>query len=122
MLDNAKTYSTNDPDDIAYGIDHLAEQVRVAWREARLVRFPAAYKGCREIVIVGMGGSALGPDMVVHAFGKSLTVPVSIVQGYSLPAHVGSRTLVVLSSLVSVSMTTLTLSWPAKISPRGTHD
>ncbi len=114
MLDNTKTYTTYDPDDIAYGIDHLAEQVRVAWREARLVRFPAAYKGCREIVIVGMGGSALGPDMLVHAFGKSLTVPVSIVHGYSLPAHVGSRTLVVLSSFSGTTEEVLAASIEAK--------
>lgn len=98
MLDSAKTYVAYDPDDIAFGLDHLAEQVRLAWSESRSVKFPASYKACNEVVIAGMGGSALGPDMLVHAFADRLAVPVSIVRGYSLQPHVGSKTLVLLSS------------------------
>ncbi len=98
MLDQAKVYAAYDPDDIAYGIDHLAEQVRLAWSESRLVKFPASYKTCSNIVIAGMGGSALGPDMLQSVFFNNLTVPVTIVRGYDLPAFVDNKTLVLLSS------------------------
>ena len=41
MLDNQKTYTKLDPDGISYGIDHLAEQVRMAWHDTRGMKLPA---------------------------------------------------------------------------------
>ncbi len=98
MLDQAKVYAAYDPDDIAYGLDNLAEQVRLAWSESRLIKFPASYKTCSSLVIVGMGGSALGPEMLQTVFFNNLTVPVMMVRGYDLPAFVDNKTLVLLSS------------------------
>ncbi|MBI1908435.1 hypothetical protein HYS28_03405 [Candidatus Uhrbacteria bacterium] len=114
MLDNAKTYRAYDPDDIAFGIDHLGEQVRVAWCETRAMRFPSSYAACREVVVVGMGGSALGPDMLVHAWAKKLTVPMTIVHDYALPSTVGPKTLVILSSFSGTTEEVLAAGIDAK--------
>ena len=114
MLDQAKVYAAYDPDDIAYGIDHLAEQVRLAWSESRLVKFPASYKTCSNIVIAGMGGSALGPEMLQSVFFNNLMVPVTIVRGYDLPSFVDNKTLVLLSSFSGTTEEVLEAAMVAK--------
>lgn len=98
-LDAQKTYQNFDPDGIGYGIEHLAEQVRVAWHDTRAMRLPPSYRRARNVVVVGMGGSALGPEVLLHAWCKRFTAPVTIVRSYVLPSWVTRDTLVVLSSV-----------------------
>ena len=97
-LDSHKTYATLDQFDIRFGIEHLPEQVRQAWEESRHLDLPSGLGSASAIVIVGMGGSALGPHMMLSAFADRFKVPVSIVNDYNLPEWVGNKTLVVLSS------------------------
>ncbi len=69
------------------------------------------------VVVCGMGGSAIGADVV----GACLTLPVpyQVVRGYELPAWVTERTLVV---AVSYSGNTEeTLACVARALPRGCH-
>jgi glucose/mannose-6-phosphate isomerase len=49
------------------------------------------------LVVCGMGGSAIGADLVLAAV-PSLAVPAVVVRGYRLPAWVGPETLVVIAS------------------------
>jgi len=46
------------------------------------------------IVGLGMGGSAIGSDLVAAAYRDQLRVPMTTVRDYSVPASVGQRTLV----------------------------
>lgn len=114
MLDKAATYSTYDPDDIRYGIEHLTEQVRNAWSESRGFKVPASYKAIDKLVIVGMGGSALGPEMLVSAFAERVTIPVTIVRDYMLPSWVDNKTLVLLSSFSGTTEEVLAAGEEAK--------
>lgn len=98
MLDDIKTYEKQDPQEVSYGVEHLPEQIRIAWDGTREISIPAGYKKCQNIVIVGMGGSALGPDIIKHALKASLKVSFEVVRGYELPKYVNSKTLVILSS------------------------
>ena len=52
----------------------------------------------RQVVVCGMGGSAIGGDMLRSFFGDRLKSPLTSVRGYQVPAHVGESTLVVVSS------------------------
>ena len=97
-LDSHKTYATLDQQDIRFGIEHLPEQIRIGWEETKELVFPEVYKKATAIVVMGMGGSALGPHMVQTAFFDRLKVPMTIVNGYSLPGFVGKKILVILSS------------------------
>jgi glucose/mannose-6-phosphate isomerase len=45
-----------------------------------------------------MGGSALGMDVVRTALAEQLTIPVTIVQDYTVPAWINGKTLAILSS------------------------
>ena len=98
LLDQDKTYKPYDKSNIGADIARMHEQVEIAWRETRDIKMPKAYRGVTNVVVVGMGGSHLGPHLAVSAFRDRLRVPVVRVRGYSLPSFVSSKTLVVLSS------------------------
>lgn len=98
MLDDPKTYKRYDKDDIAYGVERLSEQARIAWRETRSIKLPKAYRGVEQIFVVGMGGSALGAHVIQHALTDRMKVPMIISRDYTLPGFVGRKTLVLLSS------------------------
>jgi glucose/mannose-6-phosphate isomerase len=97
-LDLIKTYETYDADEISYGVEHLGVQVHIAWEGTRDIKIPTAYKSVKNIVIVGMGGSALGPHLLVTAMQDDLKVPVQIVSDYHIPAYARRDSLIILSS------------------------
>lgn len=97
-LDSQELYEQFDPEDVRAGIENLPEQVRIAWHDTRDIVVPKSYADISNIVIVGMGGSALGPYMLKNAFYDRLNVPVELVRDYTLPEYVSKDTLVILSS------------------------
>lgn len=50
------------------------------------------------VVVLGMGGSAIGGDLVRSLMGDQLEVPIKVSRGYRLPRFVDASTLVVASS------------------------
>ncbi len=46
------------------------------------------------IVVLGMGASGIGGDIVKALYERELKVPIAVVKGYELPAYVGSNSLV----------------------------
>ena len=56
------------------------------------------HRAARSVAVLGMGGSAIGGDLVRGIWSDRLRVPVEVVRGYDLPAWVGRETLVVASS------------------------
>ncbi|MFZ2681698.1 MAG: SIS domain-containing protein [Patescibacteria group bacterium] len=97
-LDTSTTYKTYDPADVGFGIERLPDQVRCAWHDTREIVVPKSYQQVNHIVMCGMGGSALGPEMLIAACSDKLKLPASVVRDYVLPASVNSKTLVILSS------------------------
>ena len=79
-------------------IEAFTKQVSQAWEEASQVSFPPDYNKVENIVVSGMGGSALGPDILRNLFKDRLTKPFLINNHYHLPAFVNEESLVVLSS------------------------
>ena len=59
---------------------------------------PADYAEVDRIIILGMGGSAIGGDLVRSLAETEAKVPVLIHRDYGLPAFVDNRTLVIASS------------------------
>lgn len=66
------------------------------------------------VVIAGMGGSAIAAELTAAAFGSKLPRPVVVCRGYTLPAWVGPRTLVVLSSYSGMTEETLAIEDQAR--------
>lgn len=50
------------------------------------------------IVVAGMGGSALAADLIKSLLSKDLNIPFEVVKGYQLPKYIGHNTLVIASS------------------------
>ncbi|MEI7818642.1 MAG: bifunctional phosphoglucose/phosphomannose isomerase [bacterium] len=67
--------------------DEMAWDITPAWAE-----------GLQNIVLAGMGGSALAADVLRNWLSSRLTVPFEVVRGYSLPSYVDQRSLVIISS------------------------
>ncbi|MEZ4596522.1 MAG: SIS domain-containing protein [Chloroflexota bacterium] len=76
----------------------LPAQVRDAWAITRSLTLPEAHRSVTAVAVLGMGGSAIGGDLVRGIWADRLRVPVEVVRGYDIPAWVGPSTLVVASS------------------------
>lgn len=74
------------------------EHFRDGWARAATLDAQHRAADLDQVVIVGMGGSAIGGDLVRAFVRFSSPVPVSVVRDYQLPASVGRRSLVIASS------------------------
>ena len=74
--------------------DHLA----TGWDAAAVVDTLPLYDAVDGVVVCGMGGSAIGGDIVRALAETDAPVPFVVNRGYTLPSWVGPRTLVVASS------------------------
>ncbi len=62
------------------------------------------------IVVCGLGGSGIGGNLLAELLRSELSVPVLVNKGYSLPAFVGPRSLLILSSYSGNTEETLQLA------------
>jgi glucose/mannose-6-phosphate isomerase len=97
-LDNASTYRQFDKLGMLEHLHGFPEQCRKAWERVQTFELPRGYTEMSSVVIAGMGGSAIGGDLVCRlALGES-KIPVLVHRDYDLPAFVDERTLVIASS------------------------
>ncbi|MCX8026120.1 MAG: hypothetical protein N3A60_13045, partial [Thermanaerothrix sp.] len=97
-LDDLTIFNQLDRANMYDEIDRLPDQLGHAWKQG--MQFPLHIKPpIRQVVIAGMGGSAIGADLFV-AYGEPLLkVPVLTCREYELPAWArGPETLVIGSS------------------------
>lgn len=98
ILDNVESFHDLDPEDMLAEIDALPDQLQTAWELGQKSPLPAG-KAYRHIVLAGMGGSAIGGDLLRAYAATSASVPIVVWRNYSLPAFVrGPESLVIISS------------------------
>ena len=95
-LDDVEKIKKLDSSNMIGSLQHFGDQLEIAWKQSRLVEIPQEYKNVQNIVVSGMGGSALGPHFVRSVF--EISLPVQIVNDYELPSFVDEKTLVVVLS------------------------
>ncbi|MDD5039539.1 MAG: SIS domain-containing protein [Patescibacteria group bacterium] len=98
LLDSTSQYRRYDKSNLLQSIESLGLQCRQAWEEANMVKIPRTYRQVKNILINGMGGSALGGHIIESLFGTALKVPIKIINHYSLPGFVDRTTLYIISS------------------------
>ncbi len=95
-LDNRKKINEIDKSSIFESVSLLPEQIQQAWNETIKINFP--FQKIKNIVVAGMGGSALGAGIIDSLNFEVLDLPMEIVKAYHLPAYVNSNTLTIISS------------------------
>ncbi|MGA9048157.1 MAG: bifunctional phosphoglucose/phosphomannose isomerase [Dehalococcoidia bacterium] len=97
-LDDRDLYSSLDKSSMRRQIGGLPGQCLQAWNSAVNFKLPPDYSDVDKVVILGMGGSAIGGDLL-KALTASLSRPaVYVHRDYGLPAFVDEKTLVIASS------------------------
>lgn len=97
-LDDIKKIEELDKSRMRDSILVLSKQCQQAWQETKKIALPDEYKKTDCILVNGMGGSAIGADIIKNLFYDELDVPLNIIHAYDLPEFVDQNTLVVLSS------------------------
>jgi len=80
--------------DLVAGFGELLDEAVEIARSAELPR----PESIRSVVVLGLGGSAIGGDLVTTLMGDQLKVPIKVIRGYELPGFVDASTLVIASS------------------------
>ena len=97
-LNNHSSFSTIDTQNMLAEIDKLPQQLETAWNLGNSLRLPD-WDGIQRVIISGMGGSAIGADLLAAYAATICPVPVFIWRDYDLPAWAqGEITLVIASS------------------------
>ena len=97
-LDNWALFQEVDPDDMLGRIAELPQQCRDAWANVQSLELPPKHHQISNIVVLGMGGSAIGGDMLRALAEPECVLPIVINRDYTVPAFVNVETLVVASS------------------------
>jgi glucose/mannose-6-phosphate isomerase len=97
-LDDPKIYEKLDTTNLHERISELPQQCRQAWQSAKMLPLPKDFKEADKIVILGMGGSAIGGDLLRTLVSLQSKVAVTVQREYDLPKSVDKNTLVIASS------------------------
>jgi glucose/mannose-6-phosphate isomerase len=97
-LDDLKQFQALDTESMLDQIDGLPDQLEEAWDLGHTHGLPQ-WTGIRQVLIAGMGGSAIGADLLSAYLAPHGRVPVFVLRGYDLPAWAkGPETLFIASS------------------------
>lgn len=98
-LDSIESIRSLDPGNMYNAIfdmpEHMAEAMRLSaiWKVD-----PAEFSEIKNVVMIGMGGSAISGDLARSLLAPSLMVPLTVHRHYILPEYVDDETLVIASS------------------------
>ena len=95
MLDNFNLLVQRDPQN---ALLVASEQWKQALFQAEVISPENDSREIKNIVITGMGGSALAGLIVKKWLENEITLPIEIIRNYNLPKSVSKNTLVIASS------------------------
>lgn len=96
MLDDATRLTASDPGDMLGFLHRLPDMAQGAFERGRATRLPTLKP--RQVLICGMGGSAISGDLARNLFFGRSHVPLAVSRHCTLPASIGSEDLVILLS------------------------
>ena len=108
-IDDQACFARYDPSGLHDRIAGLPDQCDQAWREAKALELPACYADSRSVAVLGVGGSAIGGDILAGLTSLEKTAPLSVIRGYSLPGWIDTDTLAIVSSYSGNTEETLSM-------------
>ncbi len=97
VLDNSKILKAIDSQNMLSCVEDFSAHWRDAADRAKKFRLPKIERP-DNIVICGMGGSAIGGDILRSYLQLETKIPIEVVRNYRLPGYVGKNSLVIASS------------------------
>lgn len=97
-LNEFQNFAQLDTENMLKHIDALPDQLDAAYHLGLSMALPAT-KPVERIIVAGMGGSAIGADLIAAYLADQLPIPILVHRDYDLPAFAaGPQTFVVVSS------------------------
>jgi glucose/mannose-6-phosphate isomerase len=96
-LDDIARFKQIDVQNMLSHIDGLPDQFNFAWEIGSQLPLPD-WKGIERVLVAGMGGSAIGADLVAAYIAPQCPVPVIVHRNYSLPGWANSENTLVIAS------------------------
>ncbi|NOY15202.1 MAG: SIS domain-containing protein [bacterium] len=113
LIDSRDKIKQLDKQGILASIEALPAQISDAWATGSDLNIDIKPGQVEKVVLVGMGGSALGGHVIKHLY-PDLKAPFEVVSGYNLPGFVDKKSLVILSSYSGSTEEVLTAAGQAK--------
>ena len=113
-LDSPAVVARIDREDMLGRVRDLPRQLAKARQAAAGLTLTDRHRSVDLVVVLGMGGSAIGADLVAAAAGERLRVPLIVQRDYHLPSGIGERTLVVAASHSGETIETVTAAAEAR--------
>jgi len=107
-LDDWTLFCKTDPRDMLGRIAELPQQCRDAWANVQSLELPPEYHQVSKVVVLGMGGSAIGGDLLRTLVEPECALPIVINRDYTVPAFVNAETLAIACSYSGNTEETLT--------------
>lgn len=114
ILDSRDEIRAIDQHNVLGSIEQLPDQLIDAWEQTKPLIFPDSYTSVKNVIVSGMGGSALGSILLKHLYKDQLQLPIEVYSHYHLPAYVNQDSLVLLSSYSGNTEETLTAAKQAE--------
>jgi glucose/mannose-6-phosphate isomerase len=114
VLDDPKAWLTCDARGMRTLLTGFPSQFEEAVNRANALALAPA-KNVRQVVVTGLGGSAIGGDVIRTVAGESLRIPLIVNRDYRLPAFVDASTLVFACSYSGNTEETLSAYEDAKL-------
>ena len=97
-LDDARNYKEAGTATVFGHLRQFPEQCRISWQKISEFGLPGGYRDIERVLILGMGGSAIGGEIVGQLIASRGEVLVHVHRDYGLPFRPDSKTLVIASS------------------------
>ncbi|PKB75082.1 MAG: bifunctional phosphoglucose/phosphomannose isomerase [SAR202 cluster bacterium MP-SAtl-SRR3965592-G2] len=108
-LDDQNIYAALDPSRLGERIAALPGQCGEAWQQISQAELPGFPQPQNQVVICGMGGSAIAGDLAADLAQAQGGLPITVVRDFRLPFKPDNRTLVIACSYSGETLETMSL-------------
>tara|TARA_Y100000590_G_scaffold206969_1_gene234421 strand:+ start:2808 stop:3866 length:1059 start_codon:yes stop_codon:yes gene_type:complete len=91
-------WNSFDPDGMLAKIRAAPDIARKGWDNGQKAHLPRGYQDIENVIVAGMGGSAMGADILRAMLVDIAEIPMLLSRGYTIPAFAGPQTMVVCAS------------------------
>ena len=114
LLEDQSSIRRIDRSDMLGRVAMLPDQCADGWRCGLSWKIPSGFASSRQLLVLGMGGSAIGADLVQGVLADQIPRPILVNRTYTLPAWVDRNTLVLACSYSGNTEETLSAAQRAK--------